>query len=776
MKTELLAPAGSIEALHAALAAGADAVYIGGSRFGARAYADNPGEEELCEAIRLTHRLDKKLYMTVNTLLKDRELERELYEWMKPYVLAGLDGVIVQDFGVVDFFSRVFPELPLHASTQMAVTGVHSARLMKRLGFERIVPARELSLEEVRAIHADTGIEIEAFAHGAMCYSYSGMCLMSSMIGGRSGNRGRCAGVCRLPFGVYASDGRELTGGNSRYPLNMKDMCTLSILPQMMDAGILSYKIEGRMKKPEYTAGVVSIYRKYLDLAMQDPEHYRVDPADERYLWELFNRDGFHDGCYRERNGRSLIALQNEKLSDVRRDSAKELIEEIRRELNTKESRRRLQAGVTGRAVIRKGKPVQLTVSRKNRVQAMIEVGDVQQAQKQPLSEERIAAQLRKTGNDDFYFEDLLIEAEQDCFVPVQVLNEARRQAFELLNQNIEARFARQEVSDPWERGKLPEFLPTDHETDTAKHHARLRAEVQTEGQLKAVLEDERIAGIYADFELFLNPETASLLAEAVDHKREVRLMLPYILRENGLDRVRSGIRTYLAMICSAGREDGKFSASAKPANDPWNSEMRTADLPQYGTGKEAGILVRCLEELGLLHDLQLDELAVLDASVYTMNSRAERYWAQHGYPKNTVSQELNAAELRGRENANSELIIYGRVPMMISAHCLQKTLRSCSHSNENLSLVDRKHARFPVACKCSTCFNVIYNAVPLSLLGEREQIEELGCSAYRISLTTEDERTSREVVRAFADVFVSGTAAEVSFETTRGHFRRGVQ
>ncbi len=258
MGVELLAPAGSVEALRAAFLAGADAVYIGGDRFGARAYADNPGEEELLGALALAHRLDKKVYLTVNTLLKDAELEEELAGWIRPYVQEGLDAAIVQDLGVADLLRERFPELPLHASTQMAVTGPEGAKLLEDMGFRRLIPARELSLTELKRVAEATPLELETFVHGAMCYSYSGECLMSSLIGGRSGNRGRCAGVCRLPFRVEGLPGKR-GERDGAYPLNMKDLCALDQLPELIGAGITSFKIEGRMKKPEDTAGVVDV-------------------------------------------------------------------------------------------------------------------------------------------------------------------------------------------------------------------------------------------------------------------------------------------------------------------------------------------------------------------------------------------------------------------------------------------------------------------------------------------------------------------------------------
>ena len=257
---EILAPAGSYESLKAAIAAGADAVYVGGNRFGARAYANNFSEEELLEAIDYVHLHGKKIYLTVNTLLKEKELERELYSYLLPYYRQGLDAVIVQDPGVLRFVREYFPSLPIHASTQMTITGADGARFMEEQGVERIVTARELSLQEIKEISEKTSLEIESFVHGALCYCYSGQCLYSSLLGGRSGNRGQCAQPCRLPYKV---------DGKTSYVMSLKDLCTVEFIPDLAEAGIYSFKIEGRMKKPEYVAAVTSIYRKYADLYLQ---------------------------------------------------------------------------------------------------------------------------------------------------------------------------------------------------------------------------------------------------------------------------------------------------------------------------------------------------------------------------------------------------------------------------------------------------------------------------------------------------------------------------
>ena len=265
---ELLAPAGSMETFRAVINAGADAVYLGGGRFGARAYADNFTEEELLSAIDYAHIHGRKVYLTVNTLFKERELTEDLYSYLLPYYKQGLDAVIIQDMGAFQMVREAFPGLSIHTSTQMTVTNRYGAAMMKEMGADRVVTAREMSLTEIRDIRDHVDIEIESFVHGALCYCYSGQCLLSSMLGGRSGNRGRCAQPCRLSYEVFDEKKHPVkTGKKERdiYILSPKDLCTVSMIPDLIENGVDSFKIEGRMKKAEYAAGVVSVYRKYID-------------------------------------------------------------------------------------------------------------------------------------------------------------------------------------------------------------------------------------------------------------------------------------------------------------------------------------------------------------------------------------------------------------------------------------------------------------------------------------------------------------------------------
>ena len=296
MRPEILAPAGTPAALLAAIRAGADAIYLGGSLFSARAFAGNFNQEELLKAIEDCHLFDVKLYMTVNTLMKEKEMSG-LVSYMKPFYQAGLDGVIVQDVGCAKVLQEAFPDLALHASTQMSISSAYGAALLKTQGFKRVVPARELSLAEIKEIKEKSGIEIETFVHGAMCFSYSGKCLLSSFAGGRSGNRGRCAQPCRKCYDLLETGAQE-------YAMSMKDMCTLRILPDLIEAGIDSFKIEGRMKSIFYVAVTVGAYRKAIDAYLEDPEGWQYDPKWMDELCKVSHRD-FTTGFFYDKPGES---------------------------------------------------------------------------------------------------------------------------------------------------------------------------------------------------------------------------------------------------------------------------------------------------------------------------------------------------------------------------------------------------------------------------------------------------------------------------------------
>ena len=427
-KTELLAPAGSLQSVIAAVNAGADAIYMGGQKFGARAFAESAEAEEdmVMEAIRYCHLFRVKLYMTVNILFKDAEL-KELFSYIKPYYEAGVDGLIVQDLGAAQLLRQAFPDLEIHASTQLTITSPESALLMKELGFTRAVLARELSLREIAEIRRQSGIELEVFVHGAMCYSYSGACFMSSLLGGRSGNRGRCAGTCRLCYRA---------AGKKGYLLSMKDMETVALLPELIEAGAFSMKIEGRMKSPVYTAGVVSVYRKYLDLAMSNPKKYRVAQRDLDILHEIFDRGGV-TSYLKKHNGADMLATEEKSFRPAR----EEIISEIKK--NFLETNRRIP--LTAEIDLSEGQPMRLTVSAGAAGSGIHEEGQETQptvvtvssedtlarADGHAASEEDIRKQLSKTGGTPFYFESIRVHLAEGLFVPVSALNKLRRDALQ---------------------------------------------------------------------------------------------------------------------------------------------------------------------------------------------------------------------------------------------------------------------------------------------------------------------------------------------------------
>lgn len=425
-RVELLAPAGSFQSVVAAVNAGADAVYMGGRRFGARAYADSAqaeGEDMVMEAIRYCHLFSVKLYMTVNILFKDDEL-KELFSYIKPYYEAGVDGLIMQDLGAVRVIRSMFPDLEVHASTQQTITSVAGARMAQRFGMTRAVVSRELSLQEIRKIHDESGMELEVFCHGAMCYSYSGACFMSSLLGGRSGNRGRCAGTCRLCYE---------TAGQKGYYLSMKDMQTIELLPELIEAGAYSFKIEGRMKSPVYTAGVVSVYRKYLDLALDCIERkqstYRVAEEDLRTLREIFDRGGT-SSYLKKHNGADMIALSEKKFRAVDQT--------VTERIQAAYIDRNRTITVDAAMDMTVGAPAVLTLSdAAGRMVTAVSEDLVLAAEQRPMQATEVEARLRKTGGTAFTLGDVQVSVHGDAFYPVGRLNELRRTALAMYEEEI---------------------------------------------------------------------------------------------------------------------------------------------------------------------------------------------------------------------------------------------------------------------------------------------------------------------------------------------------
>ena len=424
-RAELLAPAGSLSVCKAAVFAGADAVYMGGQKFSARAFAKSSvsEEDELLSAIEFCHLYGVKLFMTVNTLFKEKELQN-LTEYLDPYVEAGVDAVIVQDLGVAKVLKEAYPNLPLHASTQMTANTREAVSLLSSFGMERIVLSRELSLLDIADIYKSTGAELEVFVHGAMCYSYSGACFMSSLLGGRSGNRGRCAGTCRLPY---------TTGGKKGNFLSMKDMNTLDSLEEILKAGAYSLKIEGRMKSELYTATVVSVYRKYLDLALKG-ESYTVSDQDRKLLKAVYDRGGETSYLY-QHNAKDMIALADRPF----RKEEEELTAFIRKSMEERERKLPLSMELK----VKTGEVLALSLQHEDICITVCGEQPVEKAKQRATSKDEMEKQLLKLGNSCFYAKALCIRGEEEVFIPLSALNALRREGCERVREAILAKFRR---------------------------------------------------------------------------------------------------------------------------------------------------------------------------------------------------------------------------------------------------------------------------------------------------------------------------------------------
>lgn len=747
-RAELLAPAGSFASLKAAVAAGADAVYMGGARFGARAYAQNADQDEMIAAIEYAHLHGCRLYMTVNTLFKENELG-ELYEYLLPYYKAGLDGVIVQDLGALSFIREHFPGIELHASTQMTITSVYGAKELKRLGCCRVVPAREVSLEEIRRIYDETGMDIETFVHGALCYCYSGQCLMSSLIGGRSGNRGRCAQPCRLPYRVYEQEnGTAVNKEDQKCVLSMKDLCTLDILPQILEAGVFSLKIEGRMKSPRYTAGVVRIYRKYLDRYLEyGSEGYYVEPEDKRELLDLFDRGGFTSGYYTRHNGRDMIAL---KEKPEFRETNKELFDFLDREYVETEKKE----PVEGYAYLAEGLPSVLTLTCGD-ISVTVSGQEPQAAKNQPMTREKVIRQLGKTGATAFEFTELEAEVCGALFLPVQTLNELRREGFEALTEAIQNQWRRKapeagEVQNGADSGEKSSRAagcagPVPDES-AGKRPMYLTVSAETGDQLSAALAVPEVRRICLDASSFQPERWAEFVQLIHQAGKECYLTLPHIFRTHAI----GFFRTYRSCLEQAGFD---------------------------------GLLIRAFEEIQWMREEQISLSASFDASVYAWNHGAVHTLKEEQAAFITAPWELNSRELEPvfeacrREGLPAELIVYGRAPMMVSAQCITKTVKGCSKCPSLLWMKDRTGARLPVQNHCAFCYNTILNPLPVSLHGCADSVKRLAPEGLRLCFTIETGEETKAVLNAFAAEFIRGENAEPPFtEFTRGHFRRGVE
>ena len=786
-QVEVLAPAGSLDIMKAVVAAGADAIYLGGNMFGARAFANNFNDEELICAIEYAHLFGRKVYLTVNTLLKSREIENSLIEYLIPFYEAGLDAVIVQDMGVFNLIRKHFPDMDIHASTQMTQTGVYGSRLLKELGATRIVTSREMNLQEIKQLHERLDVEIESFVHGALCYCYSGQCLLSSFNGGRSGNRGRCAQPCRMPYDVY-DNGEKINNRNNSYALSPKDMCALQILPDVIESGVYSLKIEGRMKNVTYAAMVTHIYRKYVDMYLErGRKGFKVDKKDIDDLSDIYNRGAFTTGYYDSVKGKKMMSLGRpnhmgteclkvvsnkagritfKALKNVNRGDVFEIDKEhsfesgadvaagqtlvvnlpkkyplyegrIVNRMNNAKIKAYVADNYVGitpklhvdmRFVVRKNENISLTVMYDG-IEKTCTGEIVTEAQSRPASEEELVKNLKKTGDTCFVVEDAEVQLDDGVFVGW--IKELRRNVLEQLETHLKHSLVR-----TYNKPECAE--PDDREnTDDNNYQVRKAAYLHDIAQVKKAASVSGVESIYLDYKMFyMNDENS--LKEAVKHCQShgiyVYMFLPHILKAEKYD---------------------KFKCLCEKASD--------CGIDRF--------VCRNIEQIGFLGSDNWKKLSdkvhiITDSSIYIFNTFAKdelrRLCSNAGVilDRMTLPLELTDKEMKPVIGSDTELVVYGNVPLMVSEQCVRRTYGRCDGSWGSINITGPKGSSYTVESMCEFCYSVM-NGEKLNLT--KENPEECGVCVIRYEF---DESEADDIQLVMTDGVSGGTT---------GHFHQAI-
>lgn len=814
LRCELLAPAGSYETMLVAFNAGADAVYVGGQKFGARAFAGNFNEEELVKAINYTHMFDKKLYLTVNTLIKEEEFS-QLYDYIKPYYEAGLDAVIVQDIGVLKFIAGNFTDLPIHCSTQMTITGEEFGKVLaENKSVTRIVTPRELNLAEIKKMYTVTGLEIESFVHGALCYCYSGQCLLSSIIGARSGNRGRCAQPCRLTF----SNAEQKV--DNKHLLSPKDLCTLEILPEIIETGVYSLKIEGRMKKPEYVASVVAIYRKYIDRYLKNgKKNYKVIQEDIDTLKDIYNRGGFTDGFYKRQNGSEMMTINRPnhcgvkvgnvldinqniiKIQTVRDIKKGDILEidsdteffapyDIRKgEIFDYKFKQKIRFGNV-KEVIRtrnealintllnnymydeKGKirllkrrvNIDITILKDKNIEAAMwdnsfsvtTNGNVPlEAKNKPITKDFVVKQLGKLGETCFAADSINVQLDEGLFVTVSELNEIRRSLVELFTEEIKETYRRY----------VDNRVNKDNGLNTADS-------LNKDNSLNTNIAYKTIEKSYSDFSNNITVLVSDMkqFETVISIYRGNRIYLEYA--QFSLEEIASAVKM--------GNEKNVEVFIALPYILRANAKaMLEKEIDTLREIESSGYLFRNLESFFYLKNKGINiKKVIFDSNIYAFNNETIKYYKSIGADIITASYETNGNEFKLLDRSFMEINVYGYFPVMLTAGCVRKTMNKCLKTllsadeacklkSKDTTIVDRKSSSFTVRTVCRYCYNIIYNSVPIGLFQNIDELEALGFCGYRISFTTESPEEIENILLNYKNL---------KSNYTKGHFKRGVE
>lgn len=757
-KVEILAPAGSYDVLTAVIHAGADAVYLGGASFGARAFAGNFNQEELLRALDFAHLRDKKIYMTVNTLLKERERKERLTDYILPFYRAGLDAVIVQDFGVFETLHAAFPDLPIHASTQMTVTGAKGTGLLQKMGAARVVTARELNLSELKEIHETCDIEIESFVHGALCYCYSGQCLLSSMNGTRSGNRGRCAQVCRLAYEAADENGRVINDAKSSYALSPKDMCTLTLLPDIIEAGVYSLKIEGRMKNVTYAAGVTAMYRKYVDLYMEKGRAgYAVEPSDIEALMDLYNRGAFTGGYYNQSKGREMMSLARPNHMGT---AALQVVENISGRVTFQALREIHPQDVfeidrehsfSSGGVYHAGQRFQVNLPKKHRLpKGRIVYRTRNQALVRQVQEKFV------DGQGSLIPLKMHFTAEQNQPIRLRLCASAKR--YGAVETEVFGVPAQPAVKQPASREKTAAQLAKLGGTP----FCAAQVTVDLDGAVfipVAQLNELRRMGVQSltaqilkkcrrDDAVLCPPvkeDTACSLSGGAVTKPAKTVLVSTLAQAQGAFEMDDIHSVYLDFLLLDAPLDERLSEICRHSG-----KEAAAVLPHVLRGKNTALcktlvenalvsgidtfLVRNLEELGLLSEYRRHAAIkiIFDAGMYCWNSAAAKQLKEMAETAGltllrlTMPYELNSTELAQIDTRGipTELIVYGHIPLMLSEQCVKRTYGRCDRKNTVFMLKEPKNGTYPVKSICRYCYSVLYSQKPLDLrswFGQRD-------------------------------------------------------
>ena len=713
-----MAPAGGEDALRAAVQSGADAVYLGGERFGARAGAANFTIADMEKYARYCHLYGVDVHAAVNTLIKEKEIP-DFAEYIEQLGGTGVDAVIVQDIGAARIIKSILPDMPLHASTQMTVTSLDGVKYLEDMGFSRVVLARELSKKEIEYIAQRAKAEIEVFVHGAICMCYSGQCLMSSILGGRSGNRGRCAQPCRLMYELLENGGRAAKG----YLLSPKDMSLIAHLNELESIGVRSLKIEGRLKRAEYVSAVVGIYRKYLDCGGS------VSEEDMRELTDAFSRSGFTDGYFTARLGAEMMSGSLPGNSGENKFG-----EEAKRRAAPDANIRKIPITMTASAKLHK--PLGLTISdRDGNSVSVTGTLNAEKALKTPLDRERLKEQLLKLGSTPFKCVRAEIEADDGITVPIREINAVRRETAERLTE-LRSRadvkrinkFSREKLTHGDTKlnnvgdTKLNNFRDTKMSASDACGDTKISVEVFDTRQLEAALL-HNADRIYVPTRILKMSSVRDILKSASERGIEIAAKMPDI-------------------------PDG-----TKPPTDSVLVSSPAA--------------ARACSEKKLYGDFRLNVF-----NSVTLNSFSQ-------FDSVTLSPELNlreAEDILSRSDVKAEIIVYGRLPLMIMKNCPVKAAGKCVGQTAAHALRDRKNEIFPIVCS-DGCRAVLLNSKPIFMADKASDLKKLKINSMRLIFTVENFSQCGKIIDVYRRALLDGESVSPMEENTytRGHFYRGV-